>query len=504
MSSQKDVDATTVPQAGRSAAAGAPGIGVARRSVIKGAAWAAPVIAFSVASPAAAASPDLQVFWTKVGEPTRVGRVFPESTVVVRDETGTPAPDGTPVTFSISGGILWADGTRTPKVVGTVAGRAVMPYLIASSVGTHPVTAMVGTSVQVGSFTVTPLAARNIINIDAGGASAPVSASPVGIEEMSVGMNWLTLRTDTRRWYAYGYLADVYRPIWYGGSPLTIDAGIRTEQSNMFHASSGGRIYSASIGTDYTSSDPVTATVRNAPTGGFVSWAANRGTIYAASTNGRWYQNTSLTGVSWTEISNGYVAAGARAIQKVYSIEGSIGYSWAIDSVGGVFWNQATTPNRSNSLSPMRDLSVGLSVVYGVGTDGRWYAKWYSSTTAAWTRVQYNGADVVLGDGDYLVHGEGVDFCVLVRSDGTMLRTSAGGTAATQPAYRLPNPPSPPAHVAAGTSSLVLMAGRNGRMYECYNDQWLEVQAGGRSLDVYQVGYRDDGARYRWAIGGLA
>lgn len=478
--------------------------GVSRRTIMTGAAWSIPLIMASTATPALAASTDdqLTIAWTTTAAAMTIGRVFGASEVLV-SAGGTPAPIGTQVTFALSTGLAWADGTTGSKIVSTINGIAALPAAKATATGSHSVTAIVGT-VSVGTtLTATAVATgEQVFNFTADSGAV----LPAPMVEMSVGMDWLTFRSAESTWYGYAYANNTFRPLTYKGSPLIIDADIKTENSNSFFAVSNGQIYEARLqGQSYVNA-PYEATLRGAPPSGIAGWAANTYTLYAVGNDGEWYTNSNTSAnTTWTKVATSVPTAyPSGTIRQVYSIQAGSEYSWAITENGDVWCNLGSPQNRTNSLSPMKDLAIGATVAYGTGTDGKWYAKLWGNTTAAWTRVQFEGSDFVLEAGDRMQVSEGnTNYAYVLRGDGTIYRTDNGGSGATQKAVRF-EAPSKIRSFVGGTGVNCMIAGEDGRMWRYNGSVWSEVLLKKNSVDALQVGYRDDGQLYEWGFGTAA
>lgn len=469
----------------------APTGGVSRRTVVAGAAWAAPVIATAVATPALAASTgELAVLWVTTAGAVPVNTVFGISEVTV-----SAAPAGAQVSFSLGSGLIWADNTTTSKLVTVVNGMAALPDVKATAVGSFTVTAIVGTASASTTLqaTVLPSSGDRIYNF----TLSNYATSPSPMVEMIVGLNWITVRSDDSLWYGYAYGTQIFRPLTFNGSPLVVDGEIKTDNSNIFYGLSNGEIYQADLTyATYLVTDngkPVETTRRGAPPAGIVTWAANGAMLYAATTAGEWY--VSAAGTTWAKVNVAYPAG---QISAVSSIEGSGADSWALTTEGGVWRNQGTAYERTNALSPMRNLEIGTKVAYGAGVDGKWYAKLNTDYSANWTRVQYDGADFVLDPADRFGHAAGGDYSYVVRDSQTIYRTSGGGKGETQVA-ELIVAPAGIRDIELGNTGSILIAGEDGRVYQ-YTTSWAE-QTAPNSVNAVQVGYRVDGAAFLWAIG---
>lgn len=112
---------------------------VARRTLVKGALWSAPVVTMVVAAPPAAAVSDASIEWN--GELTAVVR--DQTTVTGAEVTATRNP-GQAVIITLPTGFEWISGGSAPATVGTGPGTHTVPDFKAGAsapVGTVVVTA---------------------------------------------------------------------------------------------------------------------------------------------------------------------------------------------------------------------------------------------------------------------------------------------------------------------------------------------------------------------------
>ncbi|AND17343.1 hypothetical protein C5D07_14485 [Rathayibacter tritici] len=100
--------------------------GVHRRTIVKGAAWTVPVVAMSVATPAAAASDSPTLAFTQA-KYTGTGCATITSVQVKRTTDGTTADPGKVVTVTLSDGYTFADGTTSYSGTTNANGLITLP-----------------------------------------------------------------------------------------------------------------------------------------------------------------------------------------------------------------------------------------------------------------------------------------------------------------------------------------------------------------------------------------
>lgn len=129
--------------------------GLSRRSIVTAGAWATPVIALSVATPAFAASTSTAtVSFTKVPGPIDAGGTFGDVVIAATTDGTTPAPAGDIITVQLLGsGLTFADGSTTKTFPATGAPASVTVSGIKSPTGTpagdYSITASYSTATSV-------------------------------------------------------------------------------------------------------------------------------------------------------------------------------------------------------------------------------------------------------------------------------------------------------------------------------------------------------------------
>lgn|GEM_PF-2473366 len=122
--------------------------GVSRRTVVKGAAWAVPVVAVATAVPMAAASGALTVELSIPGACVDAGAPLPDAVITVRDDSGAVSGATVTLTFASSdGGVISIDGTDYP----TGQSVLVLPtgvYTLSGATAVTPGTVVVTASAQ--------------------------------------------------------------------------------------------------------------------------------------------------------------------------------------------------------------------------------------------------------------------------------------------------------------------------------------------------------------------
>lgn len=108
--------------------------GIARRTVVKGAAWSLPVIAMAVATPMAAASGDIALAFTLPSYATETACGTIDNVTVRATANGNPAP-GTPITVTLADGFTFAGGGTTFSGTADLNGQLVLPSINAPCQG---------------------------------------------------------------------------------------------------------------------------------------------------------------------------------------------------------------------------------------------------------------------------------------------------------------------------------------------------------------------------------
>ncbi|WP_353112312.1 hypothetical protein [Microbacterium sp.] len=105
---------------------------VARRTIVRGAAWSLPVIAAATAVPRAVASGGLALSFDRSTYPVDPWTPFTSTVSAVRD--GAPAP-GESVTVTVTDGLIFPDGTSRYTGVTDSNGSLALPPLSPPSTG---------------------------------------------------------------------------------------------------------------------------------------------------------------------------------------------------------------------------------------------------------------------------------------------------------------------------------------------------------------------------------
>ncbi|MFE6733782.1 hypothetical protein [Microbacterium sp. NPDC057650] len=101
--------------------------GIPRRTMLRAAAWSAPVITAAIAVPLASASGEPSIEFGGVPAEVAVGDTVADAQVVAADNAGLE------VTVTLPAGFVWADGGSETRTVGTGPGTFAIPAFIAAS-----------------------------------------------------------------------------------------------------------------------------------------------------------------------------------------------------------------------------------------------------------------------------------------------------------------------------------------------------------------------------------
>lgn len=130
--------------------------GVARRTILAGAAWSIPVIATATVAPAASASGTLALAFNQASYAGTACSTI-TGAYVTATNGGAPAA-GVAVTVTLSGGYTFAGGATTATGVSDVQGRySLSPISVPAGGGTATVTATAQTTTSLASMTATAL-----------------------------------------------------------------------------------------------------------------------------------------------------------------------------------------------------------------------------------------------------------------------------------------------------------------------------------------------------------
>ena len=119
-------------------------IGINRRKLMVGAAWAAPTVAVALAAPLAAASTVTSIAFTAATYSANACGTF---SVTIQALNGTAPSANSPVTVTLPDGIMWADGSTAPRTLTTNAsGQVTFSLKAPANNGTYTIEAASGTA----------------------------------------------------------------------------------------------------------------------------------------------------------------------------------------------------------------------------------------------------------------------------------------------------------------------------------------------------------------------
>lgn len=218
--------------------------GVSRRSIVKGAVWATPVIATSVALPAYAASEVVYaIVFASPAPPTTCREDVPLLIQVSDSATGSPAGGAIPVTVSLPDGLVWLDGSADGRLLTTdAAGQVAVTVRTPTMAGDFRVLATLASGISATSdVTVSPSGYATSLNATKGTRDI-YEAVPTDIR--AIGRDtFLTTTNDV--WYRNTLVASGVR---------SVAAQSRTDQTVWIsYVSGAGKATSVNTSTMATS-----------------------------------------------------------------------------------------------------------------------------------------------------------------------------------------------------------------------------------------------------------